>query len=196
MFEFFTRNESERDTAKIVRSILSVIVSELVFKAEKALSGHSSADDKTIGSWKLNHHWLIVLQTNTGIRLKCSVCSEANVSSIWTQKGSCNVQKNSVTRQSSEHGKAELSCIQQKSSEHGKAELSCIQQKVWSESSSDCKTEESDDYKPKVKEEDIKLFHAVFCLAKKLQPSDMINTFLQLQSLNGLNLPKPELGFN
>ena len=51
LFEFFTKNESESDPAKIVRSILSVMVSELVDKAEKALSGqrhHSSADDKTI----------------------------------------------------------------------------------------------------------------------------------------------------
>lgn len=100
LFEFFTRNESESDPVKIVRSILSVIVSESVDKAEKALPGqrhHSSADDKTIDSWKLNHPWLIVLQTDTGIRLKCSVCSEAKVSSIWAQEGSCNVQKNSVT---------------------------------------------------------------------------------------------------
>ena len=153
---------------------------------EKALSGqrhHSSADNKTIESWKLNHPWLIVLQTDTGIILKCSVCSEAKVSSIWAQEGSCNVQKNSVTRHS-------------QSSEHGKAELSCIQQKVCSESSSDCKTEESDDYKPRVKEEDIKLFRTVFCLTKKLQPPDMINTFLQLQSLNGVNLQYQNLSWD
>ena len=65
-------------------------------KAEKALSGqrhHSSADDKTIESWKLNHSWLIVLQTDTGIRLKCPVCFEAKVSSIWAQEGSCNYRK-------------------------------------------------------------------------------------------------------
>ena len=39
------------------------MVSELVDKAEKALSGqrhHSSTNDKTVESWKLNHPWLIV----------------------------------------------------------------------------------------------------------------------------------------
>ena len=36
------------------------------------------------------------------------------------------------------------------SSEHIKAELSCVQQKICSESPSDCKTEGSDDYKAKV----------------------------------------------
>ena len=79
MFVFFTRNKSESDPAKKLGSILSVMVSESVDKAEKARSGqrhHFSADDKTIESWKLNHPWLIVLQTDTGIRLKCSVCSE------------------------------------------------------------------------------------------------------------------------
>ena len=30
-------------------------------------------------------------------RLKCSICSEAKISSIWAQEGSGNVQKNSVT---------------------------------------------------------------------------------------------------
>ena len=86
LFEFFTRKESESNLVKIMRTILSVMVSELVDKVEKVLSGqryHSSADDKTIESWKLTHPWLIVLQTDTGIRLKCSVCSEAKVSSIW-----------------------------------------------------------------------------------------------------------------
>ena len=86
LFEFFTRKESESNLVKIMRTILSVMVSELVDKVKKVLSGqgyHSSADDKTIESWKLNHPWLIVLQTDTGIRLKCSVCSEAKVSSIW-----------------------------------------------------------------------------------------------------------------
>ena len=38
LFEFFTRNESENNPAKIVRSILSVMVSESVDKAEKVLS--------------------------------------------------------------------------------------------------------------------------------------------------------------
>ena len=86
LFEFFTRKESESNLAKVVRTKLSVMVSESVDKAEKVLSGqrhHSSADDKTTESWKLNYPWLIVLQTDTGIRLKCSVRSEAKVSSIW-----------------------------------------------------------------------------------------------------------------
>ena len=85
LFEFFTRKESESNLAKIVRSILSVMVSESVDKAEKVLFCqrlHSSADDKTIESWKLNHPWLIVLETDTRIKLKCSVSSEAKVSSI------------------------------------------------------------------------------------------------------------------
>ena len=130
LFEFFTRNESESDPAKIVCSILSVMVSESVAKVEKALSGqwhHSLADNKMITCWKLNHPWLILLQTNGGISLKCSVCSEAKVSSIWAQEDSCNVQKKTVTSHS-------------QSSEHSKR--SCIQQKICSESSSDCKTEE------------------------------------------------------
>ena len=86
LFEFFTRNESESNPAKIMRSILSVMVSESVDKAEKVLSGqghHFSVDDITTESSKLNHPWLIVLQTDTGIRLKSSICSEAKVSSIW-----------------------------------------------------------------------------------------------------------------
>ena len=86
LFEFFTRKESESNLGKIVHTILSVMVSESVEKVEKVLSGqrhHSSAGDKTTESWKLNHPWLIVLQTDTGIRLKCSVCSEAKVGSIW-----------------------------------------------------------------------------------------------------------------
>ena len=81
LFEFSTRNESESDPVKTVRRILSVMVSESVDKEEKGLSGFSSADDKTIESWNLNHPWLIVLRTDTGIRLKCSVCSEAKVGS-------------------------------------------------------------------------------------------------------------------
>ena len=86
LFEFFTRKDSESNLAKIMHTLLSVVVSESVEKAEKVLSGqrhHSSADDKIIESWKLNHPWFIVLQTDTGIGLKCSVCSEAKVSSIW-----------------------------------------------------------------------------------------------------------------
>ena len=37
-------------------------------------------------------------------------------------------------------------------------------------------------------EEERKLFRTVFCLAKKLQPSDMTNTFLHWQSLNGVDI--------
>ena len=58
---------------------------------------------------------------------------------------------------------------------------------VCSESSSDCKNKESDDYKPRVKKEDIKFFVLYSAWPKKLQPSDMINTFLQLQNLNEVN---------
>ena len=47
-----------------------------------------------------------------------------------------------------------------------------------------------------MKGEDIKLFRTVFCLGKKLQPSDMINTFLQLQSLNLVNLQYQNLSWD
>ena len=85
MFQFATRNDSESDAEKISHSILSDIVSTLVDKAEKASSQrhHASADRKTFESVKLNHPWLIVLQGNNEVRLKCSTCSEAKINSIW-----------------------------------------------------------------------------------------------------------------
>ena len=132
LFAFFTRKESESNLAKIVRSILSVMVSELVEKAEEVLSGqrhHSSAEDKTIESWKLNHPSLSVriLQTHTGIRLKCPVVLKLKLAAYGPEKVTVIRRRNSVTHHS-------------QSSECGK--LSCIQQKICSKSSLDCKTEE------------------------------------------------------
>ena len=132
----------------------------------------ASADDKTLEKWKLNYLWLIVVKTDSGVRLKCSVCSEAKFNSIWAEEGSGNIQKTGVTRHS-------------QATEHSKAELLIMRQK-YPESSSVCKTEDTDsDYKPTVNEEEEKFS---YCLAKKLKPSDMINTFLHLQSLNGVDI--------
>ena len=183
MFEFFTRNGSK---SKIIRSILSDVVSASADKAENTRSNqwhHASADDKTLEKWKLNHPWLIVVQTDSGIRLKCSVCSEAKVNSIWAEEGSGNIQKTSVTRHS-------------QATEHSKAEL-LIKRQKYPESTSVCKTEDTDsDYKPTVNEEERKLFRTVFCLAKKLQPSDITNTFLHLQSLNGVDIQFKNLSWD
>ena len=90
------------------------------------------------------------------------------------------MQKNSVTRhsQSNEHIKAELLCMKQTS-----------QTPV-------CEADETESYEPKVKDKEIKLFRTIFCLAKKLQPSDMTNTFLKLQSLNGVDLEYQNLSWN
>lgn len=114
LFEFLTRKDSQCDPTKLVSIILSDIINSSIATAEKGISDsdqrhHASADDKTIERWKRNQPWLIVLQTDSGIRLKCSVCAEVKVSSIWAQEGSGNVQNNSVTRhsQANEHCKAE-----------------------------------------------------------------------------------------
>ena len=107
------------------------------------------------------------------MRFKYSICSEAKINRIWAHEGSGNVQKNSVTRhsQSNEHMKAELSCMKQTS-----------QTPV-------CVADGTESYDPKVKEKDIKLFlYNLFVWPKKLQSSDMTNTLLKLQSLNGVDL--------
>ena len=78
-----------------MRSILSDIVSASADKANKTRSDqrhHASADDKRLEKWKLNHPWLIVVQTDSGVRLKCSLCCEAKVNSIWAEEGSGNIQ--------------------------------------------------------------------------------------------------------
>ena len=59
-----------------------------------------------------------------------------------------------------------------------------------------CEADETESYEPKVKDKDIKLFRTIFCLAKKLQPSDMTNTLLKLQSLNGVDLEYQNLSWN
>ena len=65
------------------------------------------------------------------------------------------------------------------------------------ESTSVCKTEDTDsDYKATVNEEERKLFRTVFCLAKKLQSSDMTYTFLHLQSLNGVDIQFKNLSWD
>ena len=77
------------------------------------------------------------------------------------------------------------------SNEHIKAELLCMKQ---TSHTPVCEADETESYEPKVKY--IKLFSTIFCLAKKLQPSDMTNTLLKLQSLNGVDLEYQNLSWN
>ena len=65
--------------------------------------------------------------------------------------------------------------------------MSFMKQKTQSESPV-CEADETENYEPKMKEKVTKLFRTIGCLAKKLQPSDMTNTILKLQCLNGLDL--------
>ena len=85
-FEFFTRKESESNLVKIVRTILSVMVSKWVDKAEKVLSvqrHHSSADDKTTDSWKTESSLVNCSSNRHRDQTAILSCSEAKVSSIW-----------------------------------------------------------------------------------------------------------------
>ena len=140
---------------------------------EKRLKRHASDLDseKTITSWKGSYHWLLIIDEGRERKLKCSVCTEQKVNSIWANEGSTNFQKNSIERHGSS---AEHKCAEEK-----------ICRKRRSESVIDSEVEPEE---VSCNDDDLKLFRTIFYVAKEELPNDKINSLLELQNLNGANI--------
>ena len=110
--------------------------------------------------------------------LKCNVCAEQKVSSVWATDRSSNFQRNNIERhcRSVDHQNAE-SKLSARSSTRSQ-----------SQTCQNVRETETDVQTPCVSADDEKLFNTVFCVSNEELPNDKVNVLLELQNRNGLDI--------
>lgn len=183
LFKYFTREDSVEDSTKIVRKIIDDLIISCTDQCDQKVKKHSGStvSVKTIQSWMSKFSWLIVSGEGIDKRLKCSICTERKVTSIWAGEGSPNIQKNSIER----HGL---------SSEHKQAEKDLLKESGDTSKTYDSDVNEEDD-SISVTDDDSKLFRTIFYVSKEELPSDKVNSLIELQNLNGANIKYKNLSY-
>ena len=111
IFKFFKCSEAENSTS-IANSIIRGLLDSVIETAEQNdKKHHVNVSEKTLKAWQAQFPWMTIDQTGFELRMKCKVCVEKKMPSIWSQEGSNNFQKTSLSRHASsvEHLSAETS---------------------------------------------------------------------------------------
>ena len=104
--DFFTFKSKASITPEcIVKSIIDDLIPVVVRGNVKHHDGQK-VTEKTLKNWEKGFPWLSVkheTESRTGesvIRLKCKLCSEHRMKTVWAIEGTTNVQKSSIDRHS------------------------------------------------------------------------------------------------
>lgn len=182
LFQYFPREDETVDSQKTVRKIVDDLVISATDQAEKKGKTHTgwSVSEKTIRSWLNQYPWMTVTGEELNKRLKCSICTDRKVRSIWANEGSANVQKNSIER----HGDSE---------EHKQAERELLKCKNKVET---CNVDvNKEDESVCVEDDDVKLFRTIFYVSKEELPTEKVNSLIELQNLNGAKIKYKNLSY-
>ena len=97
---FFKPTSAKEITAdKIVKGILGDLISNVVESTSKKKHDGTKLNDKTLKTWKSSFPWLKTFNDDSGaLRLRCDVCTQYNVKSVWNTEGTTNVQKSTIER--------------------------------------------------------------------------------------------------
>ena len=169
-----TRSEPEEICAKIVNDIVSAVTSR----------GHHHGGDtvkkETVAKWQGMYPWLIVdRDQNDNLRLKCGLCAKFNTKSVWASDGSPNIQKSTIDKHNS-------------SPDHEKAQRMSVQEETF-ESVYESSMSKDDNIEPP--DQDKMLIRTIYTLMKSDIPLEKVNTFLELQRLNGLPIEYKNLSW-
>lgn len=113
--------------------------------------------------------------------MKCKVCMDCKIASVWARDGSCNIQKDTISKHND-------------STEHQDAEKKLVSSKVGT--SSCCDEIQAECTDEVLNDNDCKVFRTVFCAANEYMSTAKINTLLELQGLNGLDIEYKNLSWN
>ena len=180
IFKFFKYSEAENSTStanSIIRGLLDSVIETAEQNDKKH---HVNVSEKTLKAWQAQFPWMTIDQTGFELRMKCKVCVEKKMPSIWSQEGSNNFQKTSLSRHAS-------------SVEHLSAETSLCKLPACS-SSMDSSSDETNS--KCLETDECKLFRTVFYAAKEGLASNQVNNLLDLQRLNGAEIKYKNLSWN
>ena len=154
----------------------TVVSSELLSKKH----GCDSLSEKMIDGWKSQLPWLQIAGKRKIRLLKCHICEQKNVISVWAEEGSSNFQVNSIKHhsESKEHQLAEY--------ELSKSSC-CLNQVCFSDDEKDSSS---------VSSSDKTLFHTIFYAANSETPSSQIYNLIQLQKLNRASIEYQNLSWD
>ena len=136
-----------------------------------------------MSSWKNNFPWLKINTAGLAdsvVRLKCSICEEFKMKTIWAAEGTANVQKSTIERH----------CV---SEPHGEATRRSIRQNMLAENSNMLKKEDSTDIN--ISNSDVFLIRTVYMVMKEEMPLEKVNAVLDLQRLNKADMPYRNLSW-
>lgn len=146
---------------------------------------HIRVSDKTLSSWKKSYPWLVIEPEtdNSPLKMKCSLCTEFNVKTIWNEEGSVNVQKSTIERhiESAPHIEASKLSVQRKICEESTSLALLPDDEVNNTSFSDC---------------DVFLMRTVYVVMKEELPLDKVNALLDLQRINKVEMPYQNLSWS
>ena len=171
----YLRREKENSN-EIVKSVIKGLIETVFCKIDKR-KHHAIISSKTLDLWKREFPWLVLTGEENDLVMKCQVCLEKKVASIWSQEGSRNIQKSSLSRHANsiEHITAE------------KSQLSSYAPKT---------VESGDDSSCKDTDIDSKLFRTVFYAAREGLPTNQVNNLLVLQRMNGADIKYKNLSWD
>ena len=158
----------------------STIVNDIVNTAVKCNHRGENVRQETLEKWKGMYSWLLLSHDeNENTRLKCDVCSQYNIKSVWASEGTPNIQKSAIERHSLsvEHAKACKLSLQDKCAE------SLLQD-------SDGSADQAEPTDP-----DKCLIRTVYTLMKNDIPLEKVNAILELQHCNGLKIEYQNLSW-
>ena len=149
----------------------------------KQLHDGNRVSEKTLSSWKNNFPWLKINTAGLAdsvVRLKCSICEEFKMKTIWADEGTANVQKSTIERH----------CV---SEPHGEATRRSIRQNMLAENSKMLKKEDLTDIN--ISNSDVFLIRTVYMEMKEEMPLEKVNAVLDLQRLNKADMPYRNLSW-
>lgn len=175
------------DIADIAIRIVNEVVDSAFDSAQKP-TAHSGnrVGRRTFKEWSEKFPWLLIQETESKINLCCKICQEQKetlkLTNVWAFEGSPSIQISSLCRhnESNEHKNACISAEKAKS----KAQINICEETIIETGN------------VTVSESDLKLFRTVYFTAKSELPSESINGLLNLQKMNGVEMPYQNLSWD
>ena len=80
------------------KSVVAPIIEEVIDAVLKGKRAHVKVNKSTVQSWKKSFPWLVVIERNNEVRLKCALCEKYHADNIWATEGASNIQKSAIDR--------------------------------------------------------------------------------------------------
>ncbi|XP_053392615.1 zinc finger protein 862-like [Mercenaria mercenaria] len=159
------------------KSLVQPIIEDIISAVLKNKKSHVAVTESTIESWKKSYPWIKLTEKDNDVRLKCCICEKFSAGNVWANDGGVNIQKSAIDRH----------CASEEYIEAWQKDI---------KSSTCCSSHsEGDDDLKDLDQPDISLFRTVYSLMKNEIPINQLDAMLELQRLNGVEMPYKNLSW-